>query len=72
MIEATSYAWSSKKTIHGEPKRCVIRFDKRLFSLRETRENPVLSLRLNDERIGLPIQQDGAYQRLKQHEMGGD
>jgi IS605 OrfB family transposase len=68
VIEASSYAWSNRKTITAEPKKCVIRFDKRLFSFKQTkRGNPVLSLRLNHERIGLPTRQDGAYQRLKQH-----
>lgn len=68
VIEASSYAWSNRKTINGEPKKCVVRFDRRLFSFKYTRRgNPVLTLRLNYERIGLPISQDGAYQRLKQH-----
>jgi IS605 OrfB family transposase len=68
VIEATSYAWSNRKTINGEPKKCVVRFDKRLFSFKQTkRGNPVLSLRLNHARIGLPISQDGAYKRLQEH-----
>ncbi len=68
IIEATSYAWSARKTINGEISKCVVRFDKRLFSFKETkRGNPVLSLRLSRERIGLPISQDGAYRRLRQH-----
>ncbi|MGQ9468506.1 MAG: RNA-guided endonuclease InsQ/TnpB family protein [Nitrososphaerales archaeon] len=51
-----------------KPNKCIIRFDKRLFSFRETkRGNPVLSLRLNRERVGIPISQDGAYRRLQQH-----
>jgi len=67
VIEASSYAWSNRKTIDTEPEKCVVRFDKRLFSFKQTkRGNPVLSLKLNHERIGLPISQDGAYQRLKQ------
>jgi len=65
IIEATSYAWSVKKTRIG---KCVVRFDRRLFSFKETgRGNPVLSLRLNKARIGLPISQDGAYRRLQEH-----
>jgi len=68
VIEATSYAWSIRKTINGDILKCVVRFDKRLFSFSETkRGNPVLSLRLNYKRIGLPISQDGAYMRLQQH-----
>jgi len=47
VIEASSYAWSSRKTIDTEPERCIVRFDRRLFSFKQTkRGNPVLSLRL--------------------------
>jgi IS605 OrfB family transposase len=68
VVEATSYAWGNRKTIDGEPGKCVVRFDRRLFSLKRTkRGKPIFSLRLNRERIGLPIGQDGAYQRFKQH-----
>jgi IS605 OrfB family transposase len=68
IIEAASYAWSIRKTVEEDISKCVVRFDKRLFSFRQTeRGNPVLSLRLNHERIGLPISQDGAYQRLQNH-----
>ena len=68
IIEATSYAWSVRKTAKGRIGKCVVRFDRRLFSFKETgRGNPVLSLRLNKARIGLPINQDGAYQRLQEH-----
>lgn len=67
-IEATSYAWSIRKTADEDVGKCVVRFDKRLFSLKETkRGNPALSLRLNDKRVGIPIRQDGAYRRLQQH-----
>ena len=56
--------------------KCVVRFDKRLFSFKETkRGNPalILSLRLNYKRIGLPISRDGAYQRLQENfRDGGD
>ncbi|MGQ9759859.1 MAG: hypothetical protein ACUVQ5_04755 [Candidatus Methanomethylicaceae archaeon] len=66
VVEATSYAWSIKKTVAIH--KCVVRFDRRLFSFRETnRGNPVLSLRLNHERVGIPISQDGAYRRLQEH-----
>jgi len=68
VIEATSHAWSIRKTIGEGIHKCVVRFDQRLFSFKETkRGNPVLSLRLNHERIGLPIRQDGAYKRLQGH-----
>jgi IS605 OrfB family transposase len=68
VIEATSYAWSMRKTLDEDIGKCVVRFDKRLFSFKQTnRGNPVLSLRLNHERIGFPISQDGAYQRLQMH-----
>ncbi|MEM4157382.1 MAG: transposase [Candidatus Methanomethylicaceae archaeon] len=68
VIEATSYAWSIRKNINGNVRKCVVRFDRRLFSFKETRRgNPVLSLRLKHERIGLPISRDGAYNRLQEH-----
>lgn len=72
LIEATSYAWSVRKTVKGGIRKCIVRLDKRLFSLKFSfrgtkRGNPVLSLRLNRTRIGLPIDQDGAYRRLRQH-----
>ena len=48
--------------------RCVVRFDKRLFSSSETkRGNPVVSLRTNQERIAIPINRDGAYKRFLEH-----
>jgi len=68
IVEATSYAWSVRKTVDEGIRRCVVRFDKRLFSFKQTkRGNPVLSLRVSSERIGLPIKQDGAYRRLQEH-----
>ncbi len=68
IIKAASYAWSIRKTINGDTCRCVIRFDERLFSFKETkRGNPVLSIIFNRRRIGLPIKQDGAYKRLQEH-----
>ena len=68
MIEASSYAWSQRETINGDVHKCVVRFDQRLFSFKETRRrNPALSLRLNHKRIGLPISRDGSYQRLQEH-----
>jgi IS605 OrfB family transposase len=68
IIEATSYAWSIRRTVKEDINKCVVRFDKRLFSFRQTkRGNPILSLRLNHERVGLPISQDGAYRRLQNH-----
>jgi len=68
IIEATSYAWSVRKNVDEDIGKCVVRFDRRLFSFKETkRGNPVLSLRLIHERIGIPISRDGAYRRLQQH-----
>jgi len=68
VIEATSYAWSSRKTINEKPTKCIVRFDHWLFSFKKTkRNNPVLSLRTNHERRGLPISRDGAYRRLQEH-----
>ena len=43
IIEATSYSWSHRKTLNAKPTKCVIRFDSRLFSFRQTaRKHPVL------------------------------
>jgi IS605 OrfB family transposase len=68
VVEATSYAWSIRKTVGEDIGKCVVRFDGRLFSFKQTkRDNPVLSLRLSYERIGLPIRRDGAYHRIKKH-----
>ncbi len=70
VVEAASYAWSMRKAVDAgeDVGRCVVRFDRRLFSFKQTRRgNPVLSLRLSNERIGLPISRDGAYQRLQKH-----
>jgi IS605 OrfB family transposase len=77
IIEATSHAWSirKQKTANkegGGVGRCVVRFDRRLLSFSETkRRNPVLSLRTNNQRIGLPVSRDGAYQRLQEHAAQG-
>jgi IS605 OrfB family transposase len=72
LIEATSYAWSARKTAGGDVRRCVVHFDKRLFSFSETkRGNPVLTLRTNNQRIGLPVSRDGAYRRLQLHAAQG-
>jgi IS605 OrfB family transposase len=61
--QARTIAWKGRK--NGEPQKCTVRFDKRLFSLSETkRGNPVLSLRLMRKRIGLPMVM---YERIKQH-----
>ncbi|MBC7091215.1 MAG: IS200/IS605 family element transposase accessory protein TnpB, partial [Nitrososphaeria archaeon] len=68
IVEAASYAWSIRRTVDEGIWKCVVRFDKRLFSFKKTkRGNPVLSLRLNRERVGLPISQDCAYKRIQQH-----
>jgi putative transposase len=68
VIEATSHAWSIRKTAGKNVERCIARFDARLFSFKQTkRGNPVLSLRANTARIGLPVSNDGAYRRLQTH-----
>jgi IS605 OrfB family transposase len=68
IIEAISYAWSHRKTLVNKPKKCIIRFDQRLFSFKNTnRGNPVLSLRLNHQRIGIPLMKNGCYLRLQAH-----
>jgi IS605 OrfB family transposase len=68
VIEATSHAWRIGRTAGSDVMRCVVRYDTRLFSFKETkRKNPVLSLRANNRRIGLPLSRDGAYQRLQAH-----
>lgn len=68
VIEARRYAWNHRKTIKETLSKCIVRFDRRLFSFQQTkRENPVLTVRTNHQRIGIPISQDGAYQRLQQH-----
>jgi len=67
VVEATSYAWSIRKTSIGV-RKCAVRFDRRLFNFKQTkRGKPVLSIRFNSRRTGLPIKQDGAYQRLQEH-----
>jgi IS605 OrfB family transposase len=68
VVEATGYAWNARKAPDGEVKQCVVRFDRRLFRFSRTRRgNPVLTLRTNTKRIGLPVSKDGAYQRLQLH-----
>jgi transposase len=61
--QARTIAWKNRK--QGKPKKCIVRFDKRLFSMAETkRGNPILSLRLTKRRIGLPVV---LYQRIREH-----
>ena len=65
--EAQRYAWQRRK-ITDRIVKPTVRFDKRLFSWSRTRRgHPVLSVRCNSERLGLPIQRDGAYRRLLEH-----
>jgi IS605 OrfB family transposase len=67
VCEAQRYAWGVRKTA-DQINHVVVRFDKRLFSLRTTRRgNPALSVRANTERVGLPVAQDGAWHRLQAH-----
>lgn len=67
VISARIYAWNVRKQ-NVSHKKVSVRFDKRLFSFKKTkRNNPVLSVRCNNSRIGIPIAQDGAYERFNQH-----
>jgi len=67
VIEATSYAWS-RRNFGQRIANVVVRFDLRLHSSRQTRKGrPILALRLNCERIFLPLAMDGAYSRLLEH-----
>jgi len=67
VCEARRHAWSVRKTA-DRINYVVARFDRRIFSLKTTRRgNPALSIRVNSERVGLPITQDGAWRRLQAH-----
>jgi IS605 OrfB family transposase len=67
MLEALWYGWNAKKTA-DQIRDVIVRFDQNLSSFRDTkRGNPVVTVRTNEERIGLPIRQDGAYHRLLVH-----
>ena len=71
VIEATSYAWSRRKS-QRRISNVVVRFDRRLHSFRQTKKNrPVLALRLNHERVALPLAMDGAYYRLLEDQRNG-
>jgi IS605 OrfB family transposase len=65
--EAQRYAWQRRR-ICERIRNPTIRFDKRLFSFKATeRGHPILSVRANCERLGLPIRQDAAYRRMCEH-----
>jgi len=68
VVEATSYAWSVRKTVHKGIRKCVLRFDSRLFSFK-IRSGKIQSSASGSavKRAGLPISQDGAYKRLQEH-----
>jgi len=68
VVEATSEAWSKRRNIRkSTPQKAIVRFDRRLFRLARTvRGNPILSIRTNRERIGIPILKD-ACKRLDEH-----
>jgi len=67
IIEATSYAWSRRNS-ERRTNNVAVRFDLRLHSFRQTRKGrPILALRLNYERVLLPLAIDGAYSRLLGH-----
>jgi IS605 OrfB family transposase len=69
--EAQRYAWQRRK-VADTIQQPTIRFDKRLFSWKTTKHgHPVLSVRCNHERLGLPVKQDGAYVRLQAHMANG-
>ncbi|MFQ6137409.1 MAG: hypothetical protein ACE5PM_09565, partial [Candidatus Hydrothermarchaeales archaeon] len=66
VISARVYAWNQRK--HKGSKKVTVRFDRRLHSFKQSkRGNPILSLRCLNERIGIPIAQDGAYSRFREH-----
>lgn len=61
--QARTIAWKTRK--QGKPKKCSVRFDKRLFSIAKTdRSNTILSLRLSQKRVGIPVL---LYERIKEH-----
>jgi IS605 OrfB family transposase len=65
--EAQRYAWQRRRICEGI-NHPTVRFDKRLFSFKKTqRGHPVLSVRANHERLGLPIKEDGAHRRMEEH-----
>jgi len=67
VIEATSHAWSRRNS-ERRTDNVVVRFDLRLHSFRRTwKGTPILALRLNHERIFLPLAKDGSYSRLLEH-----
>jgi IS605 OrfB family transposase len=69
--EAQRYAWQRRK-ITDNIEQPTVRFDKRLFSWKVTKQgHPVLSVRCNNARLGLPVCQDGAYVRLQAHMADG-
>ena len=71
IVEALWYGWNAKNTA-DQIKDVIVRFDHNISTFRETnRRNPVVTVRTNDERIGLPIKQDGAYHRLLKHMADG-
>lgn len=71
VLEALLYGWNAKNTAE-QLKDVIVRFDQNISSFRETgRGNPVVTVRTNKERIGLPIRQDGAYHRLLAHMTDG-
>jgi len=71
ILEALFYGWNAQKTAE-QIKDVIVRFDQNISSFRETtRGNPVVTVRANNERIGLPIRQDGAYHRMLAHMADG-
>ena len=71
VLEALWYGWSVRKSA-DQIKDVIVRFDHNISSFRDTkRGNPVVTVRTNNERIGLPIRQDGAYHRLLAHMADG-
>ncbi len=65
--QARTIAWKTRK--QGKPKKCSVRFDKRLFSISKTEKgNAILSLRLSKKRVGIPVL---LYERIKEHRKEG-
>lgn len=70
IISARCYAFQRRK--HNCPKHVMVRFDKRLFSLKSTSVGtPVISVRTNAKRIYIPVKHDGAWKRIQSHVNSG-
>ena len=71
ILSGIRYGYIAKNN-SDQIKEILVHFDQNASSFRETqRGNPVVTVRTNDERIGLPIRQDGAYHRMLAHMADG-